>query len=129
MTNPMIYEGLISEAHHYENWEALFLGDGDDDDEPLAETLMHDRDRRGPYASVRYFISDTPKTIDELEEGLVRRLAGQLDADYDDHYSEITGYLWTDEEIRVGGHDLMAELRSHVGRYAYIEITWSEESP
>lgn len=121
-----VYEGLIRAGDYRENWDALFLGESD---QPLADILGNDRTDFGPYASVRYFIYATPKTIDELDEGLVRRLAGEMDADYTDSYSEITGYLWTDEDIKVGGHDLLAELRSHLGWFAYIEITWSALAP
>src|SRR5437868_3327415 len=45
------------------------------------------------------------------------------------HYSEITGYLWTDENLMVGGHDLLDELRSHKGSFVHLEIAYSKDVP
>lgn len=42
--------------------------------------------------------------------------------EYVDQYSEITGCLWTDEELKVGGHDLLAELDSYNGKYLVMEV-------
>jgi hypothetical protein len=75
-------------------------------------------------ASVRYFISDVPATKDELESDLVRVVCGACKSRYGMHYSEITGYLWTDEDFNVGGHDLIAELRSNLGKFLYMEVEY-----
>lgn len=93
--------------------------------DPLAMQLQEDREEFGPYASVRYFVSDEERSADELVERLVRRLAGDVTALYVDHYSDITGYLWTDQEIKVGGHDLLDELESYEGKFLHLEIEWS----
>ena len=42
-------------------------------------------------------------------------------------YSEITGYLWTDEVVKIGGHDLLKEFETHLGKYLYMEIEYYEE--
>jgi hypothetical protein len=39
--------------------------------------------------------------------------------------SEYTGYLWTDEDLMVGGHDLLAELKSHLGKFCHLYVHYS----
>ena len=63
---------------------------------------------------------------DELQEAFLGRLDGLGEVDFDIRYSEITGYLWTDEELKVGGHDLIEELTSYVGKYLYLKVTYSK---
>ncbi|MNJ80064.1 hypothetical protein D3C77_783070 [compost metagenome] len=47
---------------------------------------------------------------------------GFCDVGYGARYSELTGYLWTDEYLKVGGHDIIEELRSYVGKWLILEI-------
>lgn len=117
----MTYAGQIREAGYGENDDAVFIGDCD---EPLAKLIQDDLDEYGRRVSVSYFVTDTPKTKADLEENQVRVLLGDATADYGDRYSDVTGYLWTDEELQVGGHDLLAEIQSSVGRYLHLEITY-----
>jgi hypothetical protein len=112
-----IYKGLITETSRGGNNDALFVGDMD---EPIASEFYDNL--KGKQVSVRYFISDTEKTKEELTENLMSALAGSVDADYNDRYSDITGYLWTDEELNIGEHDLLKELRSNVGKFLYLEV-------
>ena len=92
--------------------------------EPFVKELMDDK---GSYnrLTVRYWISDTPRTKDELVENTVRQQMGDSEVEFYSHYSDMTGYLWTDEELNVGGHDLKSELKSFLGKYLYMEITYS----
>lgn len=113
----IIYKGLITEGSRGENWEALFIGDME---EPIAYVFQEEI--QGKQVSVRYFISDIEKTKQELTENLICTMAGAVDADYTDAYSDITGYLWTDEKLNVGGHDLLEELISNIGKYIYMEV-------
>lgn len=132
MTETIRYRGVIALRGHGEADDILFLtGDLDDryPDEPLAETISDDLDQYGRYASVRYWTADEPLGDDAMVEAGVRTLLGAADADYGGHYSEITGYLWTDEEINIGGHDLLEELKSQVGRYLLLEISYSKAAP
>lgn len=112
-----VYKGLIREDNYGENYEAVFIGDME---EPIAETF--EEDFAGKQVSVRYWTSKVEKTKEELIEGLLRNLMGMVDAEYGDRYSDITGYLWTDEEINIGGHNLLEEIRSYVGQYIYLEV-------
>jgi hypothetical protein len=117
----MTYAGQIREADYGEAMDVVFVGDHD---EPLAKLIQDDLEVHGRRVSVSYFVTDTPKTKDELAENQVRVLLGDATADYTDNYSDVTGYLWTDEELQVGGHDLLAEIQSSIGRHLHLEITY-----
>ena len=113
----LIYKGLIAEQSKGENDYALFIGEME---EPIASEF--EEEMQGKQVSVRYWISNTEKTKEELTENMIMAISGSVDADYGDAYSDYTGYLWTDEELKVGGHDLLDELRSNVGKYVYMEV-------
>jgi hypothetical protein len=87
---------------------------------PLAEVLQEDIAYK--TVTARYWITDKPVSKQLAQEGFIQQLMGETNCDFGSCYSEITGYLWTDEEIRIGGHDLIAELRSHVGKFLILEI-------
>jgi hypothetical protein len=112
----LIYKGIITEGDFSENYDALFIGEG----EPIAKIL--EEEIQGKQVSVRYWISDTEKTKEELTENMIMTMAGAVDADYSDRYSDVTGYLWTDEELNIGGHDLLSELRDNAGKFIWLEI-------
>ena len=127
------YRGTLALHYHGEAEDILFL-DGDLDGryeyEPLAETIGDDLELHGRYASVRYWTADAPMGDDEIAEGAIRAmLGGEADACYSARYSDVTGYLWTDEDIMVGGHDLLEELKSQAGRYCLLEIGYAKEPP
>lgn len=76
--------------------------------------------------SIRYGIAHDP--IEDLDTAAARMIAGadrhtgMAEGEFIHCYSEITGYLWTDEELKTGGHDLLKELRAHAGKYAVVKI-------
>jgi len=113
----LIYKGVIREGSKGENEAALFIGETE---EPIA--LEFEEEIQGKQVSARYWISDSEKTKEELTENTILTMVGAVDADYGDRYSDYTGYLWTDEELIIGGHDLLSELRSNIGRFIYLEI-------
>jgi hypothetical protein len=128
----VLYRGHLTQRDHGEAMDVLFLGDGEGRDpfadEPLARRIADDMGAHGSYLSVRYWTSDAEMTDDGLRECAVRALFGDGEGTrYSAHYSEVTGYLWTDEDIMVGGHDLLAELESHLGRWCLLEIGYSRE--
>ncbi len=97
---------------------------------PLSEVIMDDMYEHGRYLSVRYFTyDDTGKElpIESIQEEFIKSLYGEGDVKYGMQYSEETGYLWTDDDINVGGHDLREELESHVGKLIHLEIDYSRE--
>lgn len=87
--------------------------------EPFAEMLefMHYRN-----VTVRYWIANERCTIEEAQEDFIGTLMGRAESRFCARYSDITGYLWTDEDLKVGGHDLVNELKSSEGRYLIFQV-------
>ena len=119
------YRGTLALRDHGEAYDVLFLDGGQCPDEPLAETIGDDMDRHGRYLSVRYWTADEPGDDEAMIEGAIREMLGEGDARYLARYSDVTGYLWTDEDLNVGGHDLLEELKSNAGRYCLLEVGYS----
>lgn len=113
----LTYKGLVTENTRGEYDDALFIGEMK---EPIAYEFK--KEIQGKQVSVRYWISNVEKTKEELTKNMIMTMVGAVDADYDDVYSENTGYLWTEEDINIGGHDLLAELRTNIGKFVYMEI-------
>ena len=110
------YQGLLTEHSYGEADDILFLSTVSD---PLAEELEW---MRGKQVTVRYWVSDNEATKEEASEDAMKQVMGKADGEFGARYSEITGYLWTDEELKVGGHDLLDELRSGVGKWLILEV-------
>lgn len=114
--NIKTYEGLLSIDSYGEADDILYLSSVDD---PLAEELEW---MSGKNVTVRYWICDEKCTKEEAKEGFIKKLLGVAKVDFGQQYSEYTGYLWTDEELRVGGHNLLEELRSNIGKWLILEV-------
>jgi hypothetical protein len=113
----LVYKGFIREGNYGEHCQAIFIGDME---EPLAEELQHTISNKN--VSLRLWVSEEEKTKDEILEGFLAALYGRAFVEYHDNYSDYTGYLWTDEELSIGGHDVMRELMSYIGFYVILEI-------
>lgn len=111
------YQGFLALHSWGDADDILFISSIKD---PLAKELSNQISYK--TVSVRYWITDKEVTKDEAQLEFLKRLYGNADCEFRSHYSEITGYLWTDEEIKIGGHDLIEELRSHVGKWLILEI-------
>lgn len=111
------YQGLLCLHGYGEADNILFLSSLE---KPLAEELEWDIKKK--TITVRYWITDKQCSRDEAQEAFMKRVFGMAECDFESHYSEITGYLWTDEDLKVGGHDLLAELKSHIGKWLILEI-------
>lgn len=116
-----IYEGYLKLGSNGEEEDILFLQDRD---EPVAEELEYKLSNK--FCTVRYYICNTKVTLEEAQEYFIRQLYGEIDVLYGMSYSEITGYLWTDEKLNVGGHDLLNELKSYVGKYLILIVDIDE---
>lgn len=77
--------------------------------------------------TVRYWISSNElRTVEEADQQTLEQVSGFLDAEIDHHWSDVTGYLWTDEHFKVGGHDLIPIFDAAEGSYLLLEITVHE---
>ncbi len=119
MKNVKVYSGKIWSGRSGENYSTTFIGY---DSTPFADKF--DDDFSYKKINVRYWISETSKTKSELMEDTIKRISGSVDAAYYDRYSELTGYLWTVEKVNVGGHDLLREINSYIGKYLYMEVEY-----
>ena len=126
--NTVTYEGRLAERAWGEGDDILYCDAADrpDYDDPLAERIKDDIEEYGSYLTIRYWISPEPlPTEDERTEVVARAGLGYPKVGH--AYSEYTGYLWTDEEINVGGHDLIMELHHRIGSWLRLEIDYSKE--
>lgn len=78
---------------------------------------------------VNYWLSDTPKTKEEMIGGVLTQHYGNLSANYDKtefSYSSYTSGTDYDTNLKVGGHDIYRELREQQGKYIVIELNFFE---
>jgi hypothetical protein len=102
-------------------------GEGDDPvlfvsdkpSEPLIERLGEIKNKP---VTVRYWTAERETTPEQIKEGFLRELMGQGDATLVAQFSEITGYLWTDNELNIGGHNLRSELENCADKWIVLEI-------
>lgn len=111
-----IYVGWIDVRDYGDSDDVLFLSGIDS---PLTEELEF---MAGKQVTVRYWISDAEASTDFIKELAVRTLLGAVNVEFSARYSDITGYLWTDEELNIGGHNLLDELKPSAGKYLVLEI-------
>lgn len=109
-----VHAGFLRIGGNGEGNDILFF-----ESEPIAEELEY---LHGKIATVKYYISEKEVTLEHAEELFIKSLFGQIEADYCMRYSEITGYLWTDEELNIGGHDLLKELKTFDGKYLILLV-------
>lgn len=115
------YKGRLCFASNGEEDDILSIDEGNNF---LAEVIADHIKAYGDKLTVSYWISDQELTKDELTEAFIDQLYGDSEAIYAVGYSEYTGYLGTTEELQVGGHDLLAELKESVGKYLYMDIVF-----
>jgi hypothetical protein len=111
----IIIQGFIKTVFEFDSGDGVYVGDS-----PLSDQLDY-LDRKN--VNVRFYISDEERTISELNENLILSMSGALTASYYDRYSDYTGYLWTEDNLKIGNHDLLADIASHKDKYATIIIT------
>jgi hypothetical protein len=79
------------------------------------------------YANIQMLTGDSPIDINHIDETKIVSMMGEVESEYYHCYSDYTGYLWTDEGFKCGGHDIPKILRSHIGKYIHMEIELYEE--
>lgn len=123
------YRGRLVKTSNGEDDDLLGLvPEGESDAVILAEQIMDDCPAGHNFWSVTYYVSDIPVAVSDLDAAVLATICGHGDVDYGMRFSETTGYLWTDEELNVGGHNLRAELESFIGKFVHLEIKFSSEA-
>lgn len=74
------------------------------------------------YASIQMLTGDTPIDVEHIDETKIVSMEGDVDSCYYHTYSDYTGYLWTEEGFKCGGHDIPEILKSHMNEYIHMEI-------
>lgn len=92
----------------------------------LVEYLIYDLKLLGKVITVRYWITSEEKTKEEATEQHLKQVMGCVEGEWHSIYSDVTGYLVLGENLVVGGHDLVEELRSHKDKYLILEVTVHE---
>ncbi|MCK5603846.1 hypothetical protein KAR91_18305 [Candidatus Pacearchaeota archaeon] len=95
------------------------------DDISIIEDILGKMVEYGDYLSVSYFICSHEMTKNKA----CKHLYGYADGICEVSYSETTGYLWTNQELNVGGHDLVAELVSYKDKYIILTIEFNKCEP
>lgn len=97
----------------------------------LIDTLADLLKQKGNYVSCKYYLTDekVEGTLEDLEEQYLQSILGVGDVDYNHNWSEYTGYLWTELDFTIGGHNLGDELLKavHKGRYLYMTVEFHEK--
>lgn len=77
----------------------------------------------GKQCSARWWVADIDmgNALDRIE-ATVSISMGLPELEFEPRYSEITGYLWTDETLKIGGHNILDVLESNEGKHIYLEI-------
>jgi hypothetical protein len=114
-------EGQIIKIEQSEGPE-IFILDELGQATSLADFACNCRHRN---VSVKFAI--TSKPAESIEHVAVEILYGHMIADNSGRYSEYTGFLWWDEEFKIGGHDLLNQIRGCVGKYLILEVAIGEK--
>ena len=98
-------------------YDALYIGDV-----CVCEEIK-DNYNRSEFVFVNFYISDIPLTKQEFMENFIKSMYGSLDVNCEHVYgTEYTGYMWTNERLKIDGHDLYKDLNSYLGKYCYLKI-------
>lgn len=79
------------------------------------------------YASIQMLTGDTPIDVEHIDETKIVSMEGDVESKYYHRYSDYTGYLWTEEGFKCGGHDIRKILASYIGKYIHMEIELYEK--
>lgn len=76
--------------------------------------------------SVSYFISDSEQSEIEIKEEYLKRLFGDVTANYETssyNYSSYTYGTDYDTYLKIGGHDLFQEFEELYGKYCIMKVS------
>ena len=94
---------------------------------PLTKEMEDRYNWRSSYASIQMLTGKTPIDMDHIDETKIVSMMGLVESHYYHRYSDYTGYLWTEEGFKCGGHDSPKILQSHMGEYIHMEIELYEK--
>lgn len=136
LVDTIVLNGIVGYCKtHDENYESIgvkeikklvtFKGEVlvvESDGFPLSKEMEERINWRDNYVSIRMVTGSTPIDPTKVEETIIECFYGDAEGHYYHRYSDYTGYLWTEEKFKVGGHDIPKILHSHMGEYIHMEI-------
>lgn len=118
MLNTKKYSGYLSISEYGDSEDVLFLSSVD---EPFLAELEW---ITGKNVGVRFWSSHSYLPDDELKMAATLEIMGLAESEFRPVYSEYTGYLWTDQNLNIGGHNLLRDLNRISGCWVLIEIDY-----
>ena len=126
MTHVEIWNGSIEEEERDYTEDYIING------KKLIDPIIGFMGEHGRFLSVRYALSEKP--IESIEKIMIEKMYGRSEADITPCFgSEWTGYMWTDKELTVGGHNIVDEIIdpnckrwARKGKYLFLEITFND---
>jgi hypothetical protein len=118
--------GVIRKGSTFDNWTTIKIIQPDGYKVDLLLRFQEWVDSFGKAVTVRYWITDKPTTKEDAQNGFIRSLFGPITAEMEANsysYSEYTSGVDYDAMLKIGGHDLMAELWGREGEHLWIEIS------
>lgn len=115
------------------NFEGFLTRDADEctaiqtEDENIIFAEFFEENLNNKQVSISYYISDKPLTREELEKQHIDKIMGIVKSSCYPVYSDITGYLWTEEDCKIGGHNLLKEINNYEGKYIDMQIVIHNE--
>lgn len=118
-----IYRGLIAQIADKEGYRAIHVIIDGQSEYPFVEQVRNDLGLDySKQVSLYYIASDKEIPEEEIQLETMKFFEGVGNTKYGAYYSDVTGYLWTNEDFKIGGHDIVGELRSYIGKYLHMEI-------
>lgn len=121
-----LFHGLVDTGYTFDDWLTIKLEDETGYKTDLLFRFEEWRNSFGSKMSVRFWVTDVPASFEDAQEGFIRHVTGAsstgLEANHY-QYSEWTSGCDYECELKVGGHDLIAEMRQHKGKHAWVELS------
>ena len=103
MDKELVYKGVIRNDELRENHSTIYIGD-------IAILPEIEKIGYNKNVTVEYCIESD------------YTLSGILESEYYPFYTDWGGYMWTNQELRIGKYDLLKELYNNVGKYIELKI-------
>jgi len=91
-------------------------------DEPLLERIQSIKGIYEKKVSFRWWTSTEEASVDKVKEEFIKKVLGFASVSFGAVYSDLTGFLWFNNDMKIGGHDVAAEIASETGRWIVLEI-------
>lgn len=109
------FQGILSDGNHDADVNTIKLSG---DEEYLIDRL---KQFNKEHVNIKYCISSQEIDRDTVDEHLFMQAHGLADIDLVVMHSDSSSWLDT-ENLEVGGHNILRELESHIGKHILLEV-------